>query len=80
MLLNKCDEENYTPLMFKSTNVQLAGSQRHFGLTLDSKLNFNEHIESKSVSLTKKSRFNEKTILNSILKELVNNIEIFCKT
>ena len=29
------------------TNVQLATSQKHLGLVLDSKLDFNEHIENK---------------------------------
>ena len=44
---NKRDKGNYTPLHFNSTNVQVADSQKHLGLALDSKLNFNEHIESK---------------------------------
>ena len=40
---NKRDKENYLPLMFDSTNV----NQKHLHLILDSKLNFNEHIEGK---------------------------------
>ena len=44
---NKCDKENYPPLRFNNTNVQLADNQKHLGLILDSKLNFNEHVESK---------------------------------
>ena len=44
---NKRDKGNYPPLRFNSTNVQVADSQKHLGLVLDSKLNFNEHIESK---------------------------------
>ena len=44
---NKRDKGNYPPLHFNSTNVQVADSQKHLGLVLGSKLNFNEHIESK---------------------------------
>ena len=44
---NKRDKGNYPPLHFNSTNVQVADSQKHLGLVLDSKLNFNEHIESR---------------------------------
>ena len=44
---NKLDKGNYPPLHFHSTNVQVADSQKHLGLVFDSKLNFNEHIESK---------------------------------
>ena len=41
---NKCDKVNYAPLHFNSANIQVAASQKHLGLVLDSKLNFNEHI------------------------------------
>ena len=44
---NKRDKENYQPLQFNSTDVKIADSQKHLRLTLDSKLNFNEHNESK---------------------------------
>ena len=44
---NKRDRENYPLLVFNKTNVQVADSQKHLGLILNSKLNFNEHIESK---------------------------------
>ena len=33
--------------MFNDTKVQLANSQKHLGLILDSKLDFNEHIDNK---------------------------------
>ena len=55
---NKRDKENYPPLKFNSTDVQIAESQKHLGLILDSKLNFNEHSES--------NRVNEKTFFNSL--------------
>ena len=44
---NKRDKENYPPLQFNGINVQIADSQKHLGLMLDSKLNFNEHNENK---------------------------------
>ena len=50
---NKCHKENYQPLQFNSTDIQIADSQKHLGLILDSKLNFNEHIESKITKCNK---------------------------
>ena len=50
---NKCDKEKYQPLQFNSTDIQIADSQKHLGLILDSKLNFNEHIESKITKCNK---------------------------
>ena len=44
---NKRDKENYPLLQFNNTDVLIADSQKHLGLILDSKFNFNEHIESK---------------------------------
>ena len=55
---NKRDKGNYPPLKFNSTDVQIAESQKHLGLILDSKLNFNEHSES--------NRVNEKNFFNSL--------------
>ena len=46
-ILNKRDKGNFPPLHFYSTNVQVADNQKHLGLVLDPKLDFNEHIESK---------------------------------
>ena len=51
--LNKRDKENYPPLQFSSTDVQVADSQKHLGLILHFKLNFNEHIESKITKCNK---------------------------
>ena len=44
---NKRDKKNYTPLIFNHAKVQLADSQKHLSLNLDSKRDFDEHIESK---------------------------------
>ena len=45
---SKRNKENYPPLQFNSADVQIADSQKHLVLTLGSKLNFNEHTESKT--------------------------------
>ena len=75
---NKRDRGNYLPLHFNSTNVQVVDSQKHLGLVLDSKLNFNKHIESKItkcnkiISLMKKfSRFLSRQSLLTIYKSFV---------
>ena len=44
---HKRDNENYPSLAFNDTKVQLPNSQKHLGLILDSKLDFNEHIDNK---------------------------------
>ena len=41
------EKDNYPPLNFNGDNVQTAISQKHLGLVLDSKLDFNEHINNK---------------------------------
>ena len=50
---NKRDQGNYAPLYFNSTNVQVADSQKHLGFVLDTKLSFNELIESKITKCNK---------------------------
>ena len=50
---NKRDQENYLPLQLSSTDVRKADSQKHLGLILDSKLNFNKHIENKNTKCNK---------------------------
>ena len=46
---NKRDRENYLPLQFNSSDVQIADSHKHLGLILDS----NEYIESKITKCNK---------------------------
>ena len=41
------EKENCSPLNFNGDNLQTAISQKHVGLILDSKLDFNEHISKK---------------------------------
>ena len=40
-------------MQFNSADVQIADSQKHLGLMLGSKLNFNEHIENKITKCNK---------------------------
>ena len=68
---NKHDKGNYPPLHFNSTTFQVADSQKHLGLVLDSKLIFNEHIESKI------SKFNSSESLAD--KDGVENLFSFTK-
>ena len=44
---HKRDNKKYLSLVFNDTKVQLTNSQKHLGLILDSKLDFNEHIDNK---------------------------------
>ena len=39
--------DNSLPITFNNTNVSTCTSQKHLGLLLDGRLNFNEHIQSK---------------------------------
>ena len=42
------EKDNYPPLNSNGDNVQTAISQKHLGLVLDSKLDFNEHVSNKT--------------------------------
>ena len=44
---HKRDNENYPSSVGNDTKVQLVPSQKYLGLVLDSKLDFNEHIDNK---------------------------------
>ena len=44
---HKRDNVSYPSLVFNDNKVQLANSQKHLGLILDSKLDFNEYIDNK---------------------------------
>ena len=51
---HKCGNENYLSLVFNDIKVQIANSQKHLGLILDSKLDFNEHIDNKIIVIMKR--------------------------
>ena len=52
-LSNKRSKENYQPLQFNSSDVQIADSHKYLGVIIDSKSNFNEYIESKMTKCNK---------------------------
>ena len=43
----KKDATTHPPLFFNNSEIRLSSNQKHLGLTLDSKLSFNEHIYNK---------------------------------
>ena len=43
----KKNAATYPPLFFNNSEIKLSSNQKHLGLTLDSKLSFNEHINDK---------------------------------
>ena len=47
MFFPETQQRNYLSLVFNDTYVQLSNSQERLGLILDSKIDFNEHIDNK---------------------------------
>ena len=78
-LYNERDKENYQPLQFNSTDVQIADSQKHLGLILDPKLNFNEHIESKITKYNKIIGLKKKLSLILSRKSLLTIFKSFVR-
>ena len=84
---HKSENKNYPSLMFNDTKVQLATNQKHLGLILDSRLDFNEHIDYKinkcnkiigilkrlSLTLSRKSLL---TIYKSFVRPILDYTEI----
>ena len=50
-------------MIYKSTNVQSAASQKHLGLILNSKLDFSDYIDSKANKCNKVIGLTEKLSL-----------------
>ena len=73
----KREKENYPPLQFSSTEVQIADGQKHLGLILDSKLNFNERIESKITKCSKIIGLMKKLSLTLSRKSLLTICKYF---
>ena len=66
----------YPSLVFNDHKVQLANSQKHLELILDSKLDFNEHINDKINKCNKVIGIMNKTFFNIVKKKLANDIQI----
>ena len=75
---NKHYKENYQPLKFNSSDIQIADNHKHLGLISYSKLNFNEHIESNVTKCNKIIGLMKKLYLFISRKSLL--LQIFCKT
>ena len=73
---HKRDNVGYPPLVFNDNKGQLANSLKYLGLILDSKLDFNEHIDNKINKCNKVIGKDEKTFFNIVKKKLANDIQI----
>ena len=49
----KKNATTHPPLFFNNSEIKLSSNQKHLGLTLDSKLSFNEHINDKIYQVNK---------------------------
>ena len=84
---HKCDNVPYELLTFNNNKIQSAPAQKHLGLILDSKLDFNQHIDDKinkcnkiigtmrklSMTLSRKSLL---TICKSFVRRLLDYADI----
>ena len=76
---NKRHKENYQPLQFNRSDVQIADSHTHLGLILDSILNVNEHIESEIIKYNKIIRLMRKLSLILSRKSLLTIYKSFVR-
>ena len=73
---HKRDNENYRSWVFNDTKVQLPTSQKHLWLILDSKTDFNEHINNKINNCNNIIDKMKRLFLSPVKKQLANNIQI----
>ena len=66
-------------MQFTRTDVQIVDSQKHLGSILDSKLNFNEHTESKITKCNKIIRLMKNLSLTLSRKSLLTIYKSFVK-
>ena len=64
-------------MIYKSTNVQSAASQKHLGLILNSKLDFSDYIDSKANKGNKVIGLTEKLSLTLSRKRLLKICKSF---
>ena len=76
---NNRDKESYQPLQFSRSDEQIADSHKHLGLILDSKFNFNEHIESEITKCNKIIGLMKKLSLILSRKSLLTTYKSFVK-
>ena len=75
----KCNKENYLPSQINSTDVKITDSQGHLGLILNSKLNSNEHIESKITKCNKIIELMKKLFLTLSRESLLTIYKSFVR-
>ena len=75
----KRDKVIYPPLKFNNNDVQSANSEKHLGLVLDSKLDFNEHVNNKINKCNKSIGIMKKLFLNLSRNSLLIIYKTFVK-
>ena len=75
----KKDKVVYPPLKFNNNDVQSANSQKHLGLFLDSKLDFNEHVNNKMKTYNKSMGIMNKISLTLSIKSLLTIYKTFIR-
>ena len=76
---HKRDKVIYPPLKFNNNDVQSANSEKHLGLVLDSKLDFNEHVNNKINKCNKSIVIMKKLFLNLSRNSLLIIYKTFVK-
>ena len=85
----KKNANTHPPLFFNNSEIKLSSNQKHLGLTLDSKLSFNEHITDKIHQANKCVGFLQKlqtilprnsllTIYISFIRPLLDYADVIC--
>ena len=85
----KKNATTHPPLFFNNSEIKLSSNQKHLGLTLDSKLSFNEHITDKIHQANKCVGFLQKlqtilprnsllTIYISFIRPLLDYADVIC--
>ena len=75
----KNEKDNYPPLTFNGDNIQTAISQKHLGLVLDSKVDFNEYISNKINKCNKIKGIMKKLSLLLSWKTLLKIYKLFVR-
>ena len=76
---HKRDKVVYPPLQFNNNDVQSANSQKHLGLVLDSKLDFNENVNNKINKCNKSTGIMKKLSLTLSRNSLLTIYKTFVR-
>ena len=77
----KKNATTHPPLFYNNSEIKISLNQKNLGLTLDSKLLFNEHVNDAGVGVLQKlqtilPRNNLLTIYNSLIKPLLDYADV----